>query len=415
MARERVIAAIDIGTTKICTLVGGLGREGETEIIGVGVAPARGLKKGIVVDIDATVESVQTSIEKAERTSGFKIVSAYAGISGEHIGSQNNRGVIAINHPDRVITLDDSTRVIESARAIPLPSNRELIHIIPRSYVIDGQDGVKNPIGMHGFRLEVETHLVSGATTSIQNLTKCINRAGVDVDDLVLQPLASAEAVLTEEEREMGVLLADIGGGTTDIALFVDGAVWHTSCLPVGGWHLTNDIAVTLRTSFQVAEELKARYAQAQPRLVPASDVIDIPAFGDEGKRQESRRQLCEIVEARVDDIMQRIIADVKRSGYDGLLPAGIVLTGGTSNLIGIDAFAREAYRMPVRVGRPRGLRGLTDTVSDPAYATSVGLLLWGLRASELDAKATQSTKRKSSGSDLARRLFGWAREMLPS
>ncbi|MFN8535119.1 MAG: cell division protein FtsA [Dehalococcoidia bacterium] len=414
MARERVIAAIDIGTTKVCTLVGGLGRDGETEIIGVGVSPARGLKKGVVVDLDATVESVKASIEKAERTSGFKIVSAFAGISGDHIGSQNNRGVIAINHPDRVVTADDSTRVIESARAIPVAANREIIHIIPRSYVIDGQDGVKNPIGMHGFRLEVETHIATGATTSIQNLMKSINRAGVDVDDLVLQPLASAEAVLTEEEREMGVLLADIGGGTTDIALFVDGAVWHTSCLPVGGWHLSNDIAVTLRTSFQVAEELKARYAQAQPQLVEGSEQIDIPALGDTSKRQESRRHLCEVVEARVDDILQMIVADVKRSGYDGLLPAGIVLTGGTANLIGIDAFAREAYRMPVRVGRPRGLRGLTDTVSDPAYATSVGLLLWGLKAAEMDVKSAQHGKRKGGG-DIARRLFGWAREMLPS
>lgn len=415
MGRERVIAAIDIGTTKVCTLVGGRGREGETEILGVGVAPARGLKKGVIVDLDATVESLTTSIEKAERTSGFKIVSAYVGISGEHISSQNNRGVIAITHPDRVITMDDSARVIESARAVAIPANRELIHIIPRSYVVDGQDGVKNPVGMHGFRLEVETHLVSGATTSIQNLTKCVNRAGIDIDDLVLQPLASAEAVLTEEEKEMGVLLADIGGGTTDLALFVDGAVWHTSCLPVGGWHLSNDIAVTLRTSFHVAEELKARVAQAQPHLVPAGELIDLPAFGDEGKRQESRRQLCEIVEARVDDIFQLIVADIKRSGYDGLLPAGIVLTGGSANLLGIDAFARDAYRMPVRVGRPRGLRGLTDTVSDPAYATSVGLLLWGLRSSEAETRAVHTGKRRSGGADLARRLFGWARELLPS
>ncbi|MCS6801107.1 MAG: cell division protein FtsA [Chloroflexota bacterium] len=415
MGNDRVIAAIDIGTTKICTLVGGRGRGGETEILGVGVAPARGLKKGSIVDLDATVGSVVASIEKAERTSGFKIVSAYVGISGDHIRSQNNRGVIAITHPDRVITLDDSTRVIESARAIPIPSNRELIHIIPRSYTVDGQEGVKNPIGMHGFRLEVETHLISGATTSIQNLTKCVNLAGVDVDDLVLQPLASAEAVLSEEEKEMGVLLADIGGGTTDVALFVDGAVWHTSCLPVGGWHLSNDIAVTLRTSFQVAEELKARYAQAQPRLVPPNDLIDLPAFGAEEKRQESRRHLCEIVEARVDDILQMIIADVKRSGYDGLLPAGIVLTGGSANLVGIDAFAREAYRMPVRVGRPRRLRGLTDTVSDPAYATSVGLLLWGLRASEVDSRTAHPAKRRSGGAALARRLIGWARELLPS
>ncbi|MCL6647032.1 MAG: cell division protein FtsA [Chloroflexi bacterium] len=413
MARERVIAAIDIGTTKVCTLVGGRGRDGETEILGVGVAPARGLRKGAVVDLDAAVESVRASLEKAERTSGFKIVSAYVGIAGEHIGSQNNRGAVAISHPDHVITPDDSVRVIESARAVPVPANREVIHIIPRAYAIDGQDGVKNPIGMHGFRLEVETHIVTGSATSIQNVMKCVNRAGVEVDDLVLQPLASCEAVLTEEEKEMGVLLADIGGGTTDLALFVDGAVWHTASLPVGGWHLSNDIAVALGTPFPVAEELKARATQVMAHLVDPGEMVDIPAFGNEARRRVARRELCEIVEERVREILQLIIADIKRTGYDGLLPAGMVLTGGTANLVGIDRYAHDQYRMPVRVGRPRGLRGLTDTVSDPAYATSVGLLLWGLKVSEHEARAIAAKRRP--GGELARRLFGWARELLPS
>jgi cell division protein FtsA len=371
------------------------------------------LRKGAVVDLDAAVESVRSSLEKAERTSGFKIVSAYVGIAGEHIGSQNNRGAVVISHPDHVITLEDSARVIESARAVPVPANREVIHIIPRAYAIDGQDGVKNPIGMHGFRLEVETHIVTGSATSIQNVMKCVNRAGVEVDDLVLQPLASCEAVLTEEEKEMGVLLADIGGGTTDLALFVDGAVWHTASLPVGGWHLSNDIAVALGTPFPVAEELKARAAQVMAHLVDPAEMVDIPAFGNEARRRVARRELCEIVEERVGEILQLIIADIKRTGYDGLLPAGMVLTGGTANLVGIDRYAHSQYRMPVRVGRPRGLRGLTDTVSDPAYATSVGLLLWGLKVSEHEARAIAMKRRP--GGELARRLFGWARELLPS
>lgn len=414
MARERVIAAIDIGTTKICTLVGGQGKDGEAEIIGVGVSPAQGIKKGLVVDIDATVQSVKASIDKAERSSGFKIVSAYVGISGDHVGSLNNHGQIAVSHPNRAITPEDAARVIEAARAVSIPANREMIHIIPRNYIIDGQGGVKNPIGMHGYRLEVETHIVTGGVTSIQNLTKCVNRAGIDVDDLVLQPLASAEAVLTQEEREMGVLLADIGGGTTDIAVFVDGSVWHTSSLPVGGWHLSNDLSIGIRAPFHVADEIKARFACAVPQMVDPTEMVDVPEYGENAQHKVARRTVCEIVEARVEEIFEMIIADIKRAGYDGLLPAGMVLAGGTANLLGIETLARDLLRFPVRVGRPRGVRGLTDTVSDPAYATSIGLLLWGLKHVDVEFRASSGGRRKSGGGDFARRLFGWARELLP-
>lgn len=414
MAKDRVIAAIDIGTTKICTLVGQAAKDGGTEVLGVGLSASRGLKKGVVTDIEATVESIKASIDKAERSSGFTIVSAHVGISGEHISSLNNRGVIAVNHPDRIITPDDVARVIESARAVTIPSNREVIHIIPRSYSIDGQEGIKNPVGMYGFRLEVETHIVTGAITSVQNLTKCVNQTGVDVEDLVLQPIASSESILTDEERELGVLIADIGGGTTDIAVLFDGSIWHTSSIPVGGNHLTNDIAIGLRTTFAVAEDLKARYAVALPDLVSPDETVELPAFGDEVLRHVPRRHIAEIIQARVEEILEMTVADIKRSGFDGLLPAGIVLTGGTANLFGIDNLTRQFLGIPVRIGRPRSIRGLTDTVSDPAFATSVGLLRWGLRVTEVEATQAAGKRGKGGGGDLAKRLLGWAREILP-
>lgn len=412
MAREQVIAAIDVGTTKICTLVGDFGKEGDPQIIGVGIAPSKGLRKGVVVNIDEAVESIRESVERAERSSGFKIVSAHVGIAGSHISSLNNRGVIAIGHTDRIISDEDVSRAIESAKTINIPSNREIIHVIPRSYIVDGQEGVKNPIGMHGFRLDVETHIVTGAVTSIQNLTKCVQRVGVEVDDLVLEPIASSEGVLTEEEKEMGIIIADIGGGTTDIAIFIDGSIWHTSVIPVGGYHLTNDIAIGLRTPFATAEEIKSKYGHAIASSIGPDDKIEIPSFGSQSSRTVYRRQLAEIIEGRVEELLEIILTEVKRSGYDGLLPAGLVLTGGSANLRGIDTLAANVLQLPVRVGVPKGVDGLAEAVANPAYATSVGLLVWGLKHG--GGKSGVGIEQQGV-KDIYRRFIGWLKELLPA
>ncbi len=410
MAKDNVMAAIDVGTTKVCTLVGEYDRDGEVQIVGVGISPSRGLRKGMVVNIDETVESIAESVEKAERSSGYKIVSAQVGIAGGHISSLNNRGVVAVSRSDRIIGADDVARAIESARTINIPSNREIIHVIPRTYTIDGQDGVKNPVGMYGFRLDVEAHIVTGAVTSIQNLTKCVQKVGVEVEDLVLQPIASAEAVLTEEEKEMGVILADIGGGTTDIGVFIEGAIWHTCVLPIAGHHLSNDIAIGLRTPFAVAEEIKARYGNAFPSSIDPDAKIDVATFGAEGNRPILTRHLSEIIEARVEEVLEMIMVEIKRSGYEGLLPAGLVLTGGSSRLPGIDLLAREVTQSPVRIGCPRGVSGLVDDLGNPAYATGVGLLLWGLKNR---AQPTNGHYGQHLGT-VYRRFLDWIRELLP-
>lgn len=410
MAKENVVAAIDVGTTKVCTLVGEYDRDGQVQIVGVGISPSRGLRKGMVVNIDETVESIAESVEKAERSSGYKIVSAQVGIAGGHISSLNNRGVVAVSRTDRIIGEDDVTRAIESARTISIPSNREIIHVIPRSYTIDGQDGVKNPIGMYGFRLDVEAHIVTGAVTSIQNLTKCVQKVGVDVEDLVLQPIASAEAVLTEEEKEMGVVLADIGGGTTDIGVFIEGAIWHTSILPIAGHHLSNDIAIGLRTPFAVAEEIKAKYGHAFPSSIDPEAKIDVATFGAEGSRPIMTRHLSEIIEARIEEVLEMILVEIKRSGYEGLLPAGLVITGGTANLPGIELLAKEVTQSPVRVGHPVGAAGILEDLDDPAYATSIGLLLWGARNRSHVGNGHYSQQFGT----IYRRVMDWVKELLP-
>lgn len=410
MAKDNVMAAIDVGSTKVCTLVGEYDRDGEVQIVGVGINPSRGLRKGMVVNIDETVESIAESVEKAERSSGYKIVSAQVGIAGGHISSLNNRGVVAVSRSDRIISEDDVARAIESARTINIPSNREIIHVIPRSYTIDGQDGVKNPVGMYGFRLDVEAHIVTGAVTSIQNLTKCVQKVGVEVEDLVLQPIASAEAVLTQEEKEMGVILADMGGGTTDIGVFIEGAIWHTCVLPVAGHHLSNDIAIGLRTPFAVAEEIKARYGHAFPSSIDPEAKIDVATFGGDANRPILTRHLSEIIEARVEEILEMILVEIKRSGYEGLLPAGLVLTGGTANLPGIDILAREVTQSPVRVGCPIGVSGLVEGLDNPAYATSVGLLLWGLKNR---AHSGNGHYGQHLGT-VYRRFLDWVKELLP-
>lgn len=377
---ENIIAGIDIGTTKICTLIGQVSDGLMPRIVGVGVVPSRGVRKGMIVNVHEATEAIARSVDKAEQTAGIQVERVYASISGDHIAGVNSRGVVAISRGERGVIVNDIERALDAARAIAIPHNQEVLHIIPRNYSVDGQDGILEPLGMHGFRLEVEAHIITGVRSAIQNLTKCIQALDIEVEELVLDPLASGEAVLTETEREMGVVLADIGGGTTDIAIFIEGSVWHTVILPVGGHHLTNDIAVGLRAPYATAEEIKKRYGHARPGSIVQEEMLDIAAFGEQAQQQVSRKFLAEIIEARMEEILELILKEIKRSGYDGLLPAGLVLCGGTAALSGIQELGREILGLPVRVGAPRGLRGLVDVLNDPAYATSVGLLLWGLR-----------------------------------
>jgi cell division protein FtsA len=403
---ERVVACIDIGTSKICTLIGEVDQAGELRVVGVGVAPSHGIRKGVVVNVQEASDSILVSLEKAERLAGYEIDSAYVGLAGAHVASINSRGVVAINRGERGVQPADIERALDAARAIPIPHNRQVLHAIPRSYTLDGDDGVRDPLGMQAYRLEVEAHIITGATTSIQNLVKCVQATGLGVNAMVLEPLASGEAVLTDVERDMGVVLADIGGGTTDIAIFIEGSIWHTVVLPMGGEQITHDIAVGLRTPFTTAEELKIKYGNACSRSVQVEDTLDVAPFGEGGQQRVSRQFLAQIVEARVEEIFELVRQEIKRSGYDGLLPAGVVLCGGAADLAGIRDVARDMLNLPVRIGVPHDLRGLVDVLGRPAYATSVGLLQWGLRR-DLSRPARP---RRSSGF----RLSDWLKVLLP-
>jgi cell division protein FtsA len=413
MSRAGTFASIDIGTTKICTVVGEITSEEDTRILGVGVAPSEGLSRGMVENIRDATESIRVSVEKAERSSGTRILSAHVGIAGTHIGCLNNRGIVAIPDRSRPIMPDDVTRVLDGARVVSIPTNREIIHVIPRYYVVDGHDNVSDPVGMYGTRLDVETHIVTGVDTSIQNLTKCVENVGVQVDGLILEPLASAEAVLDEEEKQQGAVLADIGGGTTDIAVFIEGSVCHTAVLPVGGNHVTRDVVVGLRAPYQAAEEAKREWGHAIPSMVDAREEITLEAFGSEGSKTELRRRLCEIVQARCEEILEMVTAEVRRAVHDDIVSAGIVLTGGGAKLAGIDLLAEQVTGWPARIGVPRNLQGLTDMLGDPAYSTSVGLLQWAVN--EAEASAWHRSPRASLDvNGIWRRIGNWARVLLP-
>jgi cell division protein FtsA len=403
---ERTIVGIDVGTTKICTLVGEVDEEGGLRIVGVGVAPARGIRKGVVVNVQEATDAIATSIEKAERISGYAIESGYVGLAGAHVSAINSRGVVAVNRGERGIQPTDIERALDAARAVAIPHNREVLHVIPRGYTVDGDDGVRDPLGMQAYRLEVEAHIVTGATPSIHNLVKCVQATGVGIDALVLEPLASGTTVLTDMEREMGVVLADIGGGTTDIAIFIEGSIWHTVVLPTGGEHITNDIAVGLRTPFTTAEELKIKYGHARPQSVNPDENFEVAVFGEGERQRVSRQFLSQIIEARVEEIFDLIHQEIKRSGYDGLLPAGMVLCGGTADLAGIRNLARDMLKLPVRIGAPQDLRGLVDILGSPAYATSVGLLQWGLQH---DIPHPTNVRRNGHF-----KLPGWLKAFLP-
>ena len=381
MSKKDFVVGLDIGTTKICCIVGEVVESGPhpiIDIVGIGTAPSAGLRKGVVVNIDTTVESISKAVEEAELMAGVEISNVYAGIAGGHIKSFNSTGVVAIK--DREISQQDVRRVIDAAKAVAIPTDRDIIHVIPQEFIIDDQDGIKDPIGMSGVRLECKVHIVTAAVSSAQNIVKCANKSGLNVAEICLQPIASSEAVLSADERELGVVLVDIGGGTSDIAIYREGSIVHTGVLAIGGNHITNDIAVGLRTPNHEAEKLKIKYGCALSSLVSADETIEVPGVGGRKPRIVARKLLAEIIEPRVEEIFTLIQTEVMRSGYGELLSAGVVLTGGSTLLEGMTEISEFVFDMPVKRGFPHGVGGIRDVVSSPKFATGVGLLKFGAR-----------------------------------
>jgi cell division protein FtsA len=400
MTGGKLIVGLDIGTSKVVAIVGEAGADGELKVVGLGSHPSRGLKKGMVVDIESTVQSIQRAVEEAERMAGCQVHSVYAGIAGSHIRSLNSHGIVAIR--DREVFQHDLERVIDAARAVAIPADQKILHILPQEYVIDSQEGIKEPLGMSGVRLEAKVHLVTCAVNAAQNIEKCIRRCGLDVDDIILEQLASSYSVLTDDERELGVCIVDIGGGTTDIAIFTEGAIRHTGVIPIAGDQVTNDIAMALRTPTQYAEEIKIKYACALAQLAGADQTIRVPGVGERSSRELSRQALAEVVEPRYDELFTLVQAEIRRSGFEESLGAGIVLTGGTSRMEGAVELAEEIFHMPVRLGVPAGVQGMLDIVRNPIYATAVGLLLFGQK------QQGAGIERDSSSRGLLRKLKQW-------
>lgn len=410
---EPIVVGIDIGTTKICTLVARVEGEHNLRILGVGIEPSQGIRKGTIVDLAAASQSIARSVEKAERTSGLEITSALVSLAGANVSSVNSRGVVGIT--GGVIDEDDVARALEAAQAVAIPHNREIIHVIQRGFIVDGQDGIRTPVGMHGYRLEVEAHIITASASTVENLRQCVQAAGVDVSQFVLNPLASAEVVLSETERQMGVVVCDIGGGTTDLAIYIDGDIWHTMVLAVGGNHVTSDIAHGLRLSLPQAEDIKKANGHAIEAEIGEEETFSVRAFGEDRPAQVSRKELAHIIEARVEEIFELVLQEIKRSGYDGLLPAGMVLTGGSSLLPGMRQLASQVMGLPVRVARPENLVGLTDQLNSPAYSTSVGLLYWALLMSETLPVRPGRSSHKGGGTNVdLEKLKDFLKRLLP-
>lgn len=375
-AEKNLIVGLDIGTSKVVAIVGEVTPENDIEVIGIGSHPSRGLKKGVVVNIESTVQSIQRAVEEAELMAGCQIHSVYAGIAGSHIRSLNSHGIVAIR--DKEVTTFDVERVIDAARAVAIPADQRILHILPQEFIIDNQEGIREPIGMSGVRLEAKVHMVTGAVSAAQNIIKCVRRCSLEVDDIILEQLASSYAVLTEDEKELGVCLVDIGGGTTDIAVFTEGAIRHTAVIPIAGDQVTNDIAVALRTPTQHAEEIKIKYACALTQLASVDDTIEVPSVGERPARRLARQTLAEVVEPRYEELFTLIQAELRRSGFEDLCAAGVVLTGGSAKMEGVVELSEEIFHMPVRLGLPQYISGLVDVVRNPIYSTGVGLLLFG-------------------------------------
>jgi cell division protein FtsA len=406
-----LVVGLDVGTTKICAVIGTPTRGGGLDVVGVGNAPSRGLRRGVVVNIDSTVEAIKHAVAEAEQMAGVEVARVYAGVAGGHIRSLNSRGVVAVSGREREVTATDVERAVEAARAVNVSQDREIIHVLPQAFMVDDADGVREPVGMSGVRLEVEVHIVTAAVTSVQNVVRSVNRAGLAVQDVVLEPIASAEAVLFSDEKELGVVLIDIGGGTTDMALFRDGAVWHTAVIPLGGDHITTDVAVGLRTPMADAEGLKKRYGCALTALVPAEETVDVPSVGGRKPRQLSRQVLSEIIQPRVEEVFTLVARELARTGFQDSATAGVVVTGGSSIMEGVPELAEAVFDQPVRRGVPADIGGLADVVRSPIYATGVGLALYGARRQPLGAPPIDP----NDGAFLARlgrRLAGWFGEI---
>jgi cell division protein FtsA len=400
---ERLVVGLDIGTSKVLAIVGEVSPMGEVEVIGVGYHPSRGMRKGVVVNIESTVQSIQRAVEEAELMAGCRIHSVYAGIAGSHITSFNSHGIVAIK--DKEVENGDVQRVIEAARALAIPTDQRVLHVLPQEYVIDKQDGVREPIGMCGVRLEAKIHVVTGAVSAAQNIIKCVRRCGLEVDEVILEQLASSTSALTEDEKELGVCLADIGGGTTDICVYTEGAIRHTAVIPIAGDQVTNDIAVALRTPTQHAEEIKKKYGCTLTELARRDETIEVPSVGDRPPRSLSRQTLAEVIEPRIEELYGLVVAELRRSGFEEMIGSGIVLTGGSAKMEGMIDLAEEVFHMPVRLGVPQYVGGLTGVIHNPIYATGVGLVLYG--ANHREGKYYIEHARAADG---MRGMFGRAR-----
>jgi cell division protein FtsA len=402
-----LIVGLDIGTSKVVAIVAAPipntgPNEPKLEIIGIGIHPARGMKKGVVVNIESTVQSIQRAVEEAELMAGCQIHSVYAGIAGSHIRSLNSHGTVAIK--DKEVTPGDIERVLDAAKAVHFPGDQQLLHVMPQEYIIDNQEGIREPIGMSGVRLEAKVHLITGAVSAAQNITKCIERCGLSVDGIILEQMASSYSVLEHDEKELGVCLVDIGGGTTDIAIFIDGAIRHTAVIPIAGDQVTNDIAVALRTPTQYAEEIKMKYACALTQLAHEGETIEVPSVGDRPPRQLARQTLAEVVEPRYEELLMLVQAELRRSGFEELLAAGVVLTGGSSKMEGVIELAEEVFHLPVRLGLPQHVGGLVDVIKNPIHATGVGLLLFGN-----EEEGVHSEEQNNSGiKSMLARMKSW-------
>ncbi len=401
---KNLIVGLDVGTSKVVAIVGELGEDGGIEVVGIGSHPSRGLKKGVVVNIESTVHSIQRAVEEAELMAGCDIHSVYTGIAGSHVRSLNSHGIVAIR--DKEVSAGDVERVIDAAGAVAIPADQKILHILPQEFVIDNQEGIREPIGMSGVRLEAKVHMVTGAESAAQNIVKCVQRCGLEVDDIVLEQLASSYAVLTEDEKELGSCIVDVGGGTTDIAVFLGGAIRHTAVIPIAGDQVTNDIVVSMRTPTQYAEEIKIKYACALSQLANPDETIEVPSVGDRPPRRLARQTLAEIVEPRYEELFGLVSDELRRSGFEELIAAGIVITGGSAKMEGAVELAEEVFHMPVRLGAPQYVEGLADVVRNPIHATGVGLLLYGYE--DLSRRDRRSTPIGGSLGEVWERMKSW-------
>lgn len=401
---KQMIVGLDIGTSKIVALVAEIDENDNIELIAIGSHPSQGLKKGVVINIDSTVNAIGKAVEEAERMAGVEIRSVFAGIAGSHIKSLNSHGIVAIKNAE--VEQDDVDRVVDAARAVAIPADQRILHVLPQEFIIDNQDGIHQPVGMSGVRLEAKVHLVTGSISASQNIAKCIQRCNLEVEDVILEQLASSHAVLTDDERDLGVLLVDMGGGTTDIAIFTEGAIRHTAVIPVAGDQVTNDIAVAFRTPTQFAEEIKVKYACALRQLASPDDMIEVPGVGDRNARRLARQTLAEVVEPRYEELLGLVQSELRRSGFEDACAAGVVLTGGTSKMEGVVELAEEIFHMPVRLGVPQHVKGLSEVTRNPIHATGVGLLLYG----QLSRKTPGSNKPMDSSNHdgLFKRFIAW-------